>query len=343
MLGPLGDKWASDPQRNPAANNAEKPPNPCLKSTNLHPANNHRSIPHPLNLEMPKPAPTTRFFCLLLLACVLCSCGETKSTSAENTVAESTAKQPTTATNKVLLVEDVDWTQLNPARGDKSPLAGTLWGDRNGEVPTGFLARFPKGFSSPPHIHNVSYRAVVIEGLIHNDDPMAAPMWMAPGSFWTQPAGEAHITSADGDANMCLVEIDRGPYLVQPTEEAFDNGERPINVDVSNVIWLDAPNTNNGAQISYLWGNPKSSQDYGVFMKLPAGFAGDVLTSGTTFRGVVISGAASYTIPGEGTQHTLAPGSYFTSTGDAVHSIGTKSACVVYVRTNGRIEFAAAH
>ena len=47
-----------------------------------------------------------------------------------------------------LPVEQVDWEQLNPARGDKSPQAGTLWGDRKGSPATGFLAKFVDGF---PH------------------------------------------------------------------------------------------------------------------------------------------------------------------------------------------------
>ena len=76
-------------------------------------------------------------------------------------------------TNEVILASEVKWEQLNPARGDKSPKAATLWGDRKGSVPTGFLVKFMDGFSSPPHIHNVSYCGVVISGLIHNDDPNA--------------------------------------------------------------------------------------------------------------------------------------------------------------------------
>ena len=150
----------------------------------------------------------------------------------------STAAGPT---NEVILASEVDWEQLNPARGDKSPKAATLWGDRRGPVPTGFLAKFVDGFSSPPHIHNITYRAVVISGAIHNDDPAAAKMWMSPGSFWTQPKGEIHITAAKGSNTIALVEIDKGPYLVLPKEQAFDSGERPINLDASNIVWVDVP------------------------------------------------------------------------------------------------------
>ncbi|NNE08734.1 MAG: DUF4437 domain-containing protein, partial [Gemmatimonadetes bacterium] len=33
---------------------------------------------------------------------------------------------------EIVPVSAVDWEPLNPARGDASPQAGTLWGDRNG-------------------------------------------------------------------------------------------------------------------------------------------------------------------------------------------------------------------
>ena len=102
---------------------------------------------------------------------------------------------------------------------------------------------------------------MVVKGLIHNDDPSAEKMWMPVGSFWTQPAGESHITAAKGEECIAYVEIDSGPYLVKPIEEAFDNGERPINVDKNNLVWLDASKTNiieakESAQspaIAFLW------------------------------------------------------------------------------------------
>jgi len=154
---------------------------------------------------------------------------------------------------EILSVDDVNWEKLNPARGDKSPKAGTLWGDRKGSSATGFLAKFVDGFSSPPHIHNVSYRAIVIEGLVHNDDPKAANMWMPKGSYWTQPVGESHITSAKGKSNIALVEIDKGPYLVRPANQAFDSGERPYNIHASNIIWREKDNY----KITDLWKNKK--------------------------------------------------------------------------------------
>lgn len=240
------------------------------------------------------------------------------------------------ARTEIVPVEDVDWEQLNPARGDQSPQAGTLWGDRKAEVPTGFLAKFVDGFSSPPHIHNATYRAVVISGEIHNDHPDAPDTWMPPGSFWTQPKGQVHITSAQGETNIALVEIDFGPYLVQPIQDAYDEGQRPINVDVANLVWVDpkggAPSTDQ-PQIAYLWGDLQSGRSNGTFIKLPAGFNGKIHSTGTTFRAVVISGQVTH--HGED-DHVLNPGSYFGSSGETAHSLSAsaKSETVLYIRTN---------
>lgn len=278
---------------------------------------------------------------VLIIALLLSACSpSTDEGNADDTIAQ--AQEIQNPTNKIQLSSEIDWEQLNPARGDQSPQAGTVWGDRKGEVPTGFLAKFVDGFSSPPHIHNVTYRAVVIKGEIHNDDPDAANMWMKPGSFWTQPAGESHITSARGAENIAYVEIDSGPYLVKPIEEATDNGERPVNIDASNIIWLNSSRTNwidanSKAELSFLW---ESSNDLkGLFLKLPSGFQGALNSSGSIFHAVVIQGEVVYQMPREDAVSVLDAGSYFTSSDQAVHDVANSGSddVVIYVRTNGAL------
>ena len=239
---------------------------------------------------------------------------------------------------QVILDTEVQWEALNPARGDMSPRAGTLWGDRSAEVPTGFLAKFKDGFSSPPHIHNVTYRAVVISGGIHNDDPKAEKMWMGKGSFWTQPRGEVHITAARGETNIALVEIDNGPYLVKPSAEAFDSGERPVNLDASNIVWLpiaQQATKNEVASIASLWGRHQKGGGSGSFLKLAPGFAGIIEAPGTTFHCVVIQGNLTHR---SGKGKTLKPGGYFGADGASAHEISASLdlETIIYIRTNDR-------
>lgn len=115
---------------------------------------------------------------------------------------------------EVVSSAEVEWTHLNPARGDAGPQAGNLWGNRTREGKTGFLVKFKDGFSSPPHIHNVSYRGIVLNGMVHNDDENADKMWLPAGSYWTQPAGQPHIAAAEGQYNLAYIEIESGLYWV---------------------------------------------------------------------------------------------------------------------------------
>lgn len=274
---------------------------------------------------------------LLLATTFLISCNN--SAQAEQKV------EQTQSTNKVVLASDIQWEKLNPARGDKSPQAGTIWGDRNGSLPTGFLVKFVDGFSSPPHIHNVTYRGMVIEGLVHNDDEAAEKMWMPAGSFWTQPAGASHITAAKGDVNIAYIEIDSGPYLVKPEKEAFDTRERPVNIDKSNLVWLDASETiligkregkesSNGPAISFLWGEHEPNKLRGTLIKIPAGFEGEIASEGSVFHAVVIEGKLTYHLPAKKDAYGLEAGSYFSSEGNSNHFISSKKETTIYVRSN---------
>ncbi|SDS42131.1 protein of unknown function [Maribacter dokdonensis] len=258
-----------------------------------------------------------------------------------------TAQTPTTddikSVNEVVTADNVEWGWLNPLRGDKSPAAGKLWGDRNKNEPAGFLVKFKKGFSSPPHIHNITYRGVVIKGLLHNDDENAEKQWLPAGSYWQQPAGEAHITAADGEDNMAFLDIQEGPYLVKPTSEAFDNGERPVNVDKTNLVWLNANDIQwvsekSNVQTAFLWGSHEKNQLRAALLKLPAGFNGKIKNLSPNFRAVVISGEVTHQFIKKDAKNKLQPGSYFGAVENATSIISTAKETILYIRSNGDYE-----
>ncbi|MCG7554827.1 DUF4437 domain-containing protein [Pseudoalteromonas sp. Of11M-6] len=243
---------------------------------------------------------------------------------------------------KVVSADDITWGYLNPLRGELSPGAANLWGDRTKDTATGMLVRFKKGFESPPHIHNITYRGVVINGLMHNDDPSAEKMWLPSGSFWTQPAGEDHITAANGDSNLIYLEIDSGPYLVQPSAEKFDNGERPLNLHRDNLVWLNNHDLHDikaeGVKSSFLWNS--NSTLGGSMVKLPVGFNGSISTQASEFRMVVISGEINYRANPKNAVKNLAAGSYIESTGQFSHKITnqTDREVIIYIRTNAKYQ-----
>lgn len=283
-----------------------------------------------------------RAFQGLLPLLLLAGCGGSHSAS-PHTEATSTHESSST----VVLASEVEWSHLNPARGDKAPQAGTLWGDRNGAGPTGFLLKPADGFRSPPHIHNVSYRGVVIRGLIHNDHPDAPDTWMPAGSYWTQPKGGVHITAAKGGDVLAYIEIEEGPYLVRPVEEAFASEDEQVNVDASKIAWGEQPEmaaAAGGSKVAHLWGNPRDAQPSGALVKLPAAFTGTIRSSGASLRAVVVQGRATYGASADGAgDKPLDPGSYFSSKGELAHrvSCGPKEDCIVYVRTEGMFQVTA--
>lgn len=250
------------------------------------------------------------------------------------------------STSVVVSANDIQWGYLNPLRGDKSPGAADLWGDRTKNMATGMLVRFNRGFSSPPHIHNISYRGVVIEGLMHNDSPTAPVKWMPSGSFWTQPAGDNHITAANGDGNIIYLEIDSGPYLVKPAAKQFDNGERAINQHRANMVWLNQADVKQieGENISktFLWKSNDGDGLHGAMLNLPQGFSGKIKVAAKEFRAVVIKGSVGYQSSALKSSKSLSAGSYFGSTEAFEHHISvTKSPSVVYIRSNGGYQVVA--
>lgn len=272
------------------------------------------------------PKLTTITATLIVLAFTLCAACSSTPTASKNKASSDL---------KVVHYSDINWTPLNPARGDNSPRAGTLWGDRSADVATGFLVQFKDGFSSPPHIHNVTYKGIVISGLIHNDDPSASKMWMPPVSYWTQPQGEAHITAAQGETNIAYIEIDEGPYLVRPTDQSYDNGQRPINIDASNIVWIDATN---GSQIAYLWKSESNTHPSGTLIKLPPKFQGTLDTDNTPVKAVVIQGQLKLRTKNKPTETTLSTASSFqASSTPLIHlSNDSNQDTILYLRTTGK-------
>ncbi|WP_375749187.1 DUF4437 domain-containing protein [Vibrio sp. HN007] len=267
------------------------------------------------------------------------------------TTENNSPEQTTTPVSKVVLNSEVNWEALNPARGDKSPKAGTLWGDRNGYGATGYLLNPVDGFLSPPHIHNINYRAIVIEGEFHNDDPNADDMWMPAGSVWTQPKGEVHVTGARGKHPVAYIEIEQGPYLVLPSakKDEYPSDSAPMNIDESNIVWLNAADitwldqagvedANDAPKVAFLWGEMTEGKINGSFIKLPAGFKGELRTEGTAIHAITVKGNTMHQAPGSNEVKTLEPGSFFGSDGQSVHQLESSKneESIIYIRTNGK-------
>ncbi len=121
----------------------------------------------------------------------------------------------------------------------------------------------------------------------------------------------------------------------------FDNGERPINVDASNMVWLNSKTANwiapeSNAELGFLW---EDSDSKGLFVKLPKTFNGTIEADGTVLHSVVIQGLLKYTLPQDQETKTLDVGSYFGATSEAIHTMSSVDhEVILYIRTNGSIK-----
>lgn len=271
---------------------------------------------------------------LLLISTFMGAC------STHNLLQEShTSTLNETSTVETLQTANVKWEQLNPARGKSSPQAGTLWGERTGPGPAGFLLKPIDGFKSPPHIHNVAYRGIVISGGIHNDDPNADDMYMPQRSFWTQPAGGIHITAAKGVKSLAYIEIEDN-FTVLPAAKAFVSQENPVNIHASNIVWVtqvDNALNDKTVKLAYLWQNHENPTLNGQLVKLPKGFNGFINAESATMRVVVIEGHPAYQTNNKQQLTSLEPGSYLGLMGNTKQYVECPATedCVMYIRANG--------
>ena len=89
----------------------------------------------------------TRLFIIFLFVLSIGNCSGQSDSPSEALSTESTEN----SLIRIVLASEVEWEALNPARGDMSPRAGTLWGDRNGEIPNvnRYENKFADGISTP--------------------------------------------------------------------------------------------------------------------------------------------------------------------------------------------------
>ncbi len=251
----------------------------------------------------------------------------------------------TLAHSQTIPVENVSWTQLNPARGSSSPQAGALWGDRTAPGSAGFLLKPVDGFSSPPHIHNTAYRGIVISGLIHNDDPQSPDRYMTTASYWTQPAGDIHITAAKGSQVLAYIEVE-DQFGVQPPQYAFTNSDVALNMDKQHLVWRPVKpateTTHYRPETAWLWGTTSDGKLNGRMIKLAPQASIRMSTIQPT-RMVVIAGQLkNKASPGK----VLTPGSYLgaeqaTTATPFVQPLTclSDSECLIYIRTQGEPTF----
>lgn len=127
---------------------------------------------------------------------------------------------------------------------------------------------------------------------------------------------------------------------MKPTSEALDNGERPVNVDKTNLVWLNAKdiewiNEKSKVKTAFLWGSHEKNQLRVTLLKLPAGFKGKIQNLSPSFRAVIISGGLTHQFAKNGEKKELNAPSYFGAEENATSIISAEKETVIYIRSNG--------
>ncbi|PKB00579.1 uncharacterized protein DUF4437 [Flavobacteriaceae bacterium MAR_2009_75] len=184
---------------------------------------------------------------------------------------------------------------------------------------------------------------MVIKGLLHNDDENAENNGFRQVLIGNSQQAKHILPRQMVKIIWRFLDIQEGPYLVKSTSEAFDNGERPVNVDKTNLVWLNANDiewvaNKSNVETAFLWGSQKEKQLRATLLKLPAGFNGSVKNLSPNFRAVVISGSLMHQFSKKEAKNKLDAPSYFGAEENATSIISTAKETVLYIRSNGDYE-----
>jgi hypothetical protein len=115
---------------------------------------------------------------------------------------------------------------------------------------------------------------------------------------------------------------------------------RAINTPISGVKWAPlAPGS--PLQMALLWGNRDKGPEYGMLLKIPAGFDSGMHAHTAAYHAVTVQGTWIHTNSGDPKGHELAPGSYAMQPAKAMHNDLCKGTteCIVLVHQHGAGDF----
>ena len=110
--------------------------------------------------------------------------------------------------------DQMKWV-ANPAA--PGVMTAVAWGDPD-KGAHGAFHKFVAGFTAPLHTHSANTRIVVISGTMAMSGADGKEMKFPPGSFYTQPNTNPHVTKCLGETG-CLVYLEAdGKWDLKPVE-----------------------------------------------------------------------------------------------------------------------------
>lgn len=116
---------------------------------------------------------------------------------------------------------------------------------------------------------------------------------------------------------------------------------KPINLKDAKFAPFD-PNNPEGAQVSFVWGNPKEGPS-AFFLKIPAGMNAGTHKHTHNYHGVVLTGNGSAHWDGDNEKgkHVYKNHTYWRQTGGEWHgdSCDSKQDCIIFLAFDGPVDF----
>lgn len=231
----------------------------------------------------------------------------------------------------IVTPDDLTFTQIAPfarfssAKGDFT----------TGEHAT--LGVFGAGAASPPHTHSGSYYGVVLAGDMNNPfGTEASPPSLAPGSFWSVPGDEQHVTACldpDGECTFFFHAADAFDFFVIDGLTEPRSAEAS-SVPVANLVFDDIEGYDGAAT---MWGD-RATGPHGTILRIEAGEEADDLIHRHGFGLVPMTG--SLTIESDDTEADLPVGSLVDAEANSEHELECEGDedCLVYLFSDGPLD-----
>jgi hypothetical protein len=118
-------------------------------------------------------------------------------------------------------------------------------------------------------------------------------------------------------------------------------GKAPVNLAAADIVWEDY---GGGAplKVAKLWGDRTKGGEYGMLLKLPAGFEAGSHAHTHDYHAVNVQGTWVHTNDGDTTMpKDMAPGSYVMQPGKAFHNDICKGKvdCILFITQKGKGDF----
>lgn len=229
------------------------------------------------------------------------------------------------------ITQQVDFTEIAPFASFGSAQGNFAEGQH------GTFGIFGAGAASPPHTHSSEYYAVVIEGEMNNPfGTEADPPSLVPGSFWTVPANDQHVTACLTPDNECRFffhatsAFDFTPIdeLTQP--RSSEAGSVPLDtIDFEELAPYDGAAT--------MWGD-RGTGPHGTIVRVEAGESTGDLAQRNAFTLVPATGALSIDTGNGSTD--VAIGSIVEAETNTPHSLACcgNTDCVFYLFSDGALD-----